>query len=134
VLHLDPGLKETAPLRLVDLRERVSRWSRERSKAETKLKLVRRGMRLRSMEETTKSLQEMPLKAHGFSLRSQLDRTFGSGRLSLKLMSCWVSLLDEVVEEVGEAWRERKVRERRNRDKWEFEGQKCFIFEAVVGV
>lgn len=102
VLHLDPGVKETVPLRLVNLRERVSRWSRERRKAETRLKFACRGMELRSMEEiTVESLQEMPVKAHGFWLGSQLERMVGSRRLALKLMSCWVSLLLE--DEVGEA-------------------------------
>lgn len=64
-LHLDPGLKEMAPVRLISFRERVSRWSRERRKAETKLKLVHKGVELRSMEETRESLQEMPVKLHG---------------------------------------------------------------------
>jgi hypothetical protein len=49
-------------------------------------------------------------------------------------MSWWVSLLGEAEDEADDAWREKKVRERRNREKWEFEGQNGFIFEAVKGV
>jgi hypothetical protein len=134
VLHLDPGTKETAPLRFVCLRESVSRWSRERRKAETRLKLACRGTELRSIEETRESLQEMPVKVHGSTSGSQLRRMAGFGRPALKLMSWWVSLLGEAEDEADDAWREKKVRERRNREKWEFEGQNGFIFEAVKGV
>ena len=104
MVHLEPGVKEMVPVRLVYLRARDSRWSRERRKVETRLKLVLREVLLRSMEETKEALQVMPLKVHGFWLGSQLERRVGSGRLDLKLISCWVSLFDE-------AWRERKVRE-----------------------
>ncbi len=125
VVHLEPGVKEMVPVRLVYLRARDSRWSRERRKVETRLKLVLREVLLRSMEETKEALQVMPLKVHGFWLGSQLKRTVGSGRLDLKLISCWVSLFDE-------AWIDRKVREMRRRKKWEFEmGQKVFIFGFV---
>jgi hypothetical protein len=37
-------------------------------------------------------------------------------------MSWWVSLLGEAEDEADDAWREKKVREKRNREKWEFEG------------
>lgn len=89
VLHL---VKEMVPVRLISFRTRVSRWSRERRKVETRLKLVPRWVKLRSMEDTKESLQVMPVKLHVFWFGSQLERRVGFDTLALKLRSCWVSL------------------------------------------
>ncbi|KAG6657416.1 hypothetical protein CIPAW_04G089400 [Carya illinoinensis] len=120
------------PERLVECRERVSRWSMDRRKAETRLKLVLRKVELRSMAETRKALQEMPVKAHGSRLGSQSERRFELGRAALKLMSCWVSLPGEEEKEAGDARREvRKAKEMRTRQKRELGRQNGFILDAA---
>ncbi|KAK9948993.1 hypothetical protein M0R45_004544 [Rubus argutus] len=86
-LHLDFAAKEIGPVRPTDFRVRDSKESSVIKKVETMVRLVVKGMKLRSMEETRFSLQETPEKSHGFWLRSQLKRRVGFGGESLKLRS-----------------------------------------------
>lgn len=56
-LHLDFAAKETGPVRPVDFRVSDSKESRVIKKVETMVRLVDKGIKLRSMEETRFSLQ-----------------------------------------------------------------------------
>jgi len=60
--------------RLRDFKPKQEPLKLERRKAGIRLKLVHRGVELRSMEEIRESLQEISLNAHEFWLRSKPKR------------------------------------------------------------